>query len=421
MQRDRRKSLAVISGVSARRTASGRYEVPQKFLDGMQTYAAAWDGEVCAYFHETSVDLGNLDRVEVDPQELDFDLRIVQFDSPGFWQEIEGRGIALGIHHLLPDFAKRCLDLAVPCVYNMEYTLQTRLQILQAELKNPLRRLRRGVWELAEEARLVKEIRTADGVQCNGLPSFLKYGPLNRSPLLYFDSRVRNDVVISEADLLATNERRRSGRPLHLVFSGRLIRAKGADQLLSVAQALRRRGVAFRMTICGDGELRPSLIERVRESDLGGCVQLPGVLDFASELLPFMKREADVFVCCHPQGDPSCTYLETFACGVPIVGYGNEALVTMLEHCEAGRSVPPKDADALAAVIQDISMSRDRLCLWAHRARNFAQQHVMETTFERRISHLLSVRDEFLQRGRKLMTRRPAAPLEAIGAAALSM
>lgn len=413
MQRDRRKSLAVISGVSAQRTAGGRYELPQKFLDGMEAYAKAWDGEVCAYFHEGSVDLGNLDRIEVAAQGLGFDVRVLHFDSPEFWQEIEGRGIVLGVHYLLPDLAQRCLDLAVPCVYNMEYTLRTRLQIISAESKNPLRRLRRRVWELNEESRLIREIRTADGVQCNGLPSYLKYGPLNRSPLLYFDSRVRAEDLISDGELMASNGRRRSKRPLHLVFSGRLIPAKGADQLISVATALRRRGVPFRFTICGDGELRPRLIQRVKRADLQDIVDFPGVLDFSRELLPFIKREADLFVCCHPQGDPSCTYLETFACGVPIVGYANEALLTLLEHCEAGATVAVQRPDALAALIQELATSRDRLALWAHRARNFAAEHVMETTFARRIAHLLTVRDDFLRRGRRIMPRRSSLPLRA--------
>lgn len=39
---------------------------------------------------------------------------------------------------------------------------------------------------------------------------------------------------------------------------------------------------------------------------------------------------------CHRQGDPSCTYLETYACGMPIVGYNNQAHQGILASNNAG-------------------------------------------------------------------------------------
>src|SRR5690606_38885756 len=115
-----------------------------------------------------------------------------------------------------------------------EYTLRTRLQFIRASRPNPLRQLRGAVWELAEEARWTRQIRSAHGLQCNGLPSYLAYAPLNRSPLLYFDGRVTAADLVSAEELVAQNQRRAGHEPLHLVFSGRLIPAKGADHLLDV-------------------------------------------------------------------------------------------------------------------------------------------------------------------------------------------
>jgi colanic acid/amylovoran biosynthesis glycosyltransferase len=36
-----------------------------------------------------------------------------------------------------------------------------------------------------------------------------------------------------------------------------------------------------------------------------------------------ISRCLDVFVCCHIQIDPPCTYLESYGAGLPIVGYAN--------------------------------------------------------------------------------------------------
>jgi glycosyltransferase involved in cell wall biosynthesis len=405
MRKERRKSLAVITSLGGRKTTSGRYQLTQKFLEGMQAYAKAWDGDVCAYLHPKAVDQGNLDDVEVAPGDVDFGIRVLRFDDPTFYPELEGRGVVLGMHYLLPDLASRCLELGVPCVYNPEYTLRTRLQILRTDREGMFPRLRGGLWELREETRVKKQIRVADGVQCNGLPTYLKYGSLNRAPLLYFDSRVGEDALVTEPELLAQNQRRQQKRPLHLVFSGRLLRSKGADHLLRVALLLRQMKVAFRMTICGDGPLKAAMEAELANKSFGSSVALAGVLSFSDQLLPFMKSEADVFVCCHRQGDPSCTYLETFSCGVPIVGYENEALSTLLVQAEAGRTVRRDDPEALAKLIAELDEDRGRLCLWAYRARNFAAEHTMERTFRARVRHLLEVRNGFLRRGRPIISR----------------
>jgi glycosyltransferase involved in cell wall biosynthesis len=399
METDRRRSLAVLTSVNAERTQRGRYRLTQKFVEGMQAYAQAWDGPVYAFFDPRSVDTGNLDRVEVAARDVDFRFRVLPFGTRDFYAELAGRGVVLAMpNHVVPDLAGRLQAMSVPCVYNAEYTLRTRLQFVRAERANPLRQLWGGLWELKQEMLAVRQIRIAAGVQCNGLPCYTKYAPLNESPLLYFDSRIREKDLASEAEILASNGRRRRGQPLELVFSGRLIRAKGADHLLEVARHLKNRGVAFHMTICGDGALTPALTRRIKSAGLDAEVQLLGVLDFSSELLPMLKRNADLFVCCHRQGDPSCTYLETFACGVPIVGYANEALSTFVHEMQAGATVPLDRPEALAELIARLDAERDQLCIWAYRARDFAAQHTMERTFEARIKHLAAIADKAILR-----------------------
>ena len=42
---------------------------------------------------------------------------------------------------------------------------------------------------------------------------------------------------------------------------------------------------------------------------------------FESELVPWMRQEADIFLSCHRQDDPSCAYLEAMGCGLPVLGY----------------------------------------------------------------------------------------------------
>jgi hypothetical protein len=98
-------------------------------------------------------------------------------------------------------------------------------------------------------------------------------------------------------------------------------------------------------------------------------------------------------VCCHRQGDPSCTYLETFACGVPIAGYANEAFLGLLARANVGESVAIDDVTGLASLIERIARpeSLPAYELKCRAALALATEHTFEATFERRIEHLRTV------------------------------
>jgi len=205
--------------------------------------------------------------------------------------------------------------------------------------------------------------------------------------MLYFDSRVTKDMIPSRAAVDA----RINGiadRPIRLAFSGRLNAMKGADHLVKVALALRESGLPFVMEVFGDGPLKESMAREIEALSLGETVRLKGVLDFASELMPHLRKSVDLFVCCHRQGDPSCTYLETMACGVPIVGYDNEAFTGLLRQCEAGQRVPMDDWRSLAKAIVGLGQSPAELGRLAHASLGFASERTFEREFSRRVEHM---------------------------------
>ena len=79
---------------------------------------------------------------------------------------------------------------------------------------------------------------------------------------------------------------------------------KGATQLLDVARELRSLNVNFHLSICGDGELKGKMSQDIQASNLSEHVSMEGTLDFKTGLVPFVRSKIDMFVCCHPQGDP---------------------------------------------------------------------------------------------------------------------
>jgi glycosyltransferase involved in cell wall biosynthesis len=104
-----------------------------------------------------------------------------------------------------------------------------------------------------------------------------------------------------------------------------------------------------------------------------------------------VRDTVDLFVCCHRQGDPSCTYLETLSAGVPIVGYANEAFEGLVRLGKFGWTVPMNDPARLADEIARLDRSRAELGSAARAAIEFARQHSFEATFQRRVDHLAAV------------------------------
>jgi hypothetical protein len=86
--------------------------------------------------------------------------------------------------------------------------------------------------------------------------------------------------------------------------------------------------------------MEPEMRAQVAKRSLENLIQFKGPLDFERELIPFIRENVDLFVCCHRQGDPSCTYLETMSCGVPIAGYDNEAFAGLVKTSAAGWFTP---------------------------------------------------------------------------------
>jgi colanic acid/amylovoran biosynthesis glycosyltransferase len=187
----------------------------------------------------------------------------------------------------------------------------------------------------------------------------------------------------------------KSAKRIRLLFSGRLDLMKGVNDLPILADHLRDLKVPFEMSICGEGEFADKLKDQIHARRLDELVTMEGTLEFKSKLVPFLKEQADLFVCCHRQGDPSCTYLETMSCGVPIVGYANEAFSSLATYSGVGWTTPVGDPLLLAKCIESIHKDRDKLSMSAHRSMEFASQHTFEKTFSKRIQHLDSIAESY--------------------------
>jgi glycosyltransferase involved in cell wall biosynthesis len=375
--------------LTGRANRDGTIRITRKFHDGAVAMVEHWRGGLRVLLEPSPDETLDLDGFDVDPESLPYELELMDFRSPDVASRLRDASVVLAMVGLqTTHLVSTCRELSIPLVYFAEYTLKTRLQIAGVEEQRTLRRARRWVFEVNQERRNQLAIRAADGVQCNGTPAFDAYRFVNPRAHLFFDTRLRKAAMIDAEQLearLATLDR---ARPLSIVFSGRLDAMKGAEHLPRIARELRSLGVDFKLSICGDGELAPEIQRHMRGLGLERQMEMKGVLRFESELVPWLKREADLFFVPHVQGDPSCTYVETFGCGVPMAGFDNEAFRGILQRHAVGWALPMRDARKAAEAIALLDRDREQLKRAARRAREMAEEHSFESMMKGRMDHL---------------------------------
>jgi glycosyltransferase involved in cell wall biosynthesis len=382
--------LVVLASLPGIRTSEGHWLLPAKFVNGMKQYVERWNGPVVVGLQAGHEPTGDLDNRPWPPGELPFEIQTVDFrqlarhGGPLLQRSV----VLVTLNHLLYGLGQRCQDQGGILVANTELTLTTQLQIARSVHGWGLPLVKTGLWLLLNHRRALMEVRSAQGLQCNGTPTFDAFAKHTPSSLLYFDNRVASERCATPEEIEARFGALSSRRRLRLMYSGRLHPIKGVHHLVPLALRLQERNIDFELRIAGDGPLRTTLESQVATHGLHERVRLLGTLDFHDQLLPMLRHEVDLFVCPHLQGDPSCTYLETLCAGVPIVGYANEAWRGLQRLSSAGRVCSLGRPEALAGEIEALASDPDTLKTLATSAREFATQHVFEVEFERRIVHL---------------------------------
>lgn len=381
--------LIIIPSVSVWRDGN-TFIFDRKFYDGVLLYTKMWPGKVSCIMSVSRSFLPMFGSVKVKNGELPFGCIVLDGHEQIGIQHLNGASVVLAAadSHIQLHISKLCRKLKIRCVYIIENIPETRYQIVSLETKNPLIKLRRYFYIWNGERKRLAAFSLADGLQVNGTAAFSEYNKTGNN-LLYFDTRVNKSLIIGDKDLEQRLQYLPENKPLRLAFSGRLIRMKGADQLVKLAKMVRERNIQFRLTIYGSGDLDDEMKEYIHGNQLADMVSMPGSVDFYSELIPQLKQNVDLFICLHRQSDPSCTYLETLSCGVPIIGYNNKAFSGLLEQSDIGWKAEINSLNDVADIIESINMNRDRIAEKSRNAVRFARLHDFETTFQNRINHLL--------------------------------
>lgn len=390
--KDSKPLLLIVCPVPAYQDAAGNIHHTRRFLKGIQLTEKYWPGPVRGLM-PVSYDQNSM--------ELDFftlsegDMKYYCLAEQGSQEYKDAISNATAVSAMFDyersHLAKLCSEVGTSCIYVAECDLKASLTVIWNENPNPLRRIVRLIKRLLHEPAVRDAARLASGLQSNGTPGLEQYGSLNENTLLFFDNRILENQLIKQNSLekrLATLDK---PRPLQLAFSGRLMKIKGAHHLIPLAIELKRRGFPFHLHICGGGYLQDKMARLINKHHLSDEVTLMGVLDFDTELLPFLQDNIDIFIACHIQSDPSCTYTETLACGLPILGYDNIAFAGMKKLADIGWTSPIRNIRAMADKIVELDKNRSEIAHCSREALKFASNNTFDKTTRKRVEHYLDV------------------------------
>jgi glycosyltransferase involved in cell wall biosynthesis len=313
----------------------------------------------------------------------DLAFRPLPAEIPRLREQISGSELVYGTGL---DSSRIARELGIPYILVLEYDLQTQVTVSASQVSGASRRIARAAkcaWSYA--FRDIPDMRGAHSLHCNGYPIFDATRRYNKNRLLYLDSRMSADMLIPP-DEMAARLRSRAGRPFRLLFSGRYERMKGADDAVRVAIECLRRGLDIEMHFYGQGSLHTEMERIAAQAERPGRIHIHEAVPYTD--LVAISRTFDLFVCCHIQSDPSCTYLESFGAGLPIVGYSNRMWRRLNECSGAGLVSPLGRPSYVADYVEKLLADANLVAAMSEKALLFAEQHCFEREFRKRIDAL---------------------------------
>lgn len=370
----------------------GELHIDRKFLTGMKRYASSINAKLVT-LHPKNVDNHPImDAVSVPIADLDFEVAIVDPHADSnetsslIQKYVESSNLVYGYTNW--NVGRIAKDLKVPHILVLEYNMATHIIMSKLQVNSVARRISRTIKTAIRYlfTDCVAMYR-ASALHCNGYPSYFESRLFNKNRLLYLDSRMLADMIIP-SDMLSKRLRSASQRPLRLLFSGRYERIKGAAEVVHIAIECLRQGLDIELQCYGRGSLKAEMVSLVAAAGKEGQI-------FINDPIPYpelVRRsyESDVFVCCHIQSDPSCTYLESFGAGLPIVGYGNEMWKGLSKESGTGYATPVWDRSKVVEAIRSLSENTSLLEEMSKKAREFALAHTFEKEFAKRTEDLNS-------------------------------
>jgi glycosyltransferase involved in cell wall biosynthesis len=155
------------------------------------------------------------------------------------------------------------------------------------------------------------------------------------------------------------------GRPLRLVYIGRIAREKGLYETLQGLRLARELGVDASLVIAGSGSDEERLRRYAHAVDVAPHVTFAGPV-FGADKVKLLAASDAMVLASYAEGLPYAL-LEAMAAGIPVIATPVGAIPDVMADGIHGLLVPPRDGVAIAEALASLAADRERLS-WMSRA-----------------------------------------------------
>ncbi len=156
-----------------------------------------------------------------------------------------------------------------------------------------------------------------------------------------------------------------TGRPLRLLYVGRIAREKGLYETLQGLRLAHELGVDARLLVAGDGPEAARLKRYAQALGIGARVVFCGPV-FGADKARLMGGADVMVLASYAEGLPYAL-LEAMAAGLPVIATPVGAIPDVMTHGTHGLLVPARDGKAVAEAIARLGTDREQLA-WMRRA-----------------------------------------------------
>ncbi len=153
--------------------------------------------------------------------------------------------------------------------------------------------------------------------------------------------------------------KKQRGDEVSLLWCASFLPVKQPHKALAIVRGLRERGMTVHLTMIGDGSLRPSIEQRISQSDAGGYVTLTGWQN--QDGVRRHMIDSDLFLMTSDHGEGwGMVVNEALGCGCCVIGNCESGAASWL--VEHGKSGFLYRDEALGEMLDEVAAtSRDRL------------------------------------------------------------
>lgn len=152
-------------------------------------------------------------------------------------------------------------------------------------------------------------------------------------------------------------QQKKTTNTIELINVGTMYSVKNQKMLISTFNCLYRKNSKLRLTILGDGALRPQLEQQVQELGLTDVVNMPGI---QKNVVSYLQK-ANIYVSTSKSEGLPLTILEAMACGLPVIATAAGGTVDIVKTGENGIVVPIEDEAALERALE-MMIDDEELC-----------------------------------------------------------